>query len=186
MSGQESPPPPPADKREQSVAGKPPANPELSADGDAPSAAGSYRTPDAPSAADQYRTPDASSAADPYRAPAASAPSPADAIHEGSLGLGIVLGIALLLLGEPIIAVAVVIPANSLLGSIGVISSSLLALPLLLGPPILVAVTAMAFRGKGQRRTAKGVWLGFAIAVGLVLLLVAACFGIVSGIGIRF
>lgn len=116
---------------------------------------------------------------DPYHAPASNTPSPADGGNEGSVGAGIAISIALLVLGTPISAILLGV-LGGLLSSIGV-NLYLLWLPLGLAPLILVIATGIWFTRKGQRKTAKGIWLGFAITIGLVLLLFAACFGLLAG-----
>lgn len=116
---------------------------------------------------------------DPYRAPSSNAPPPPGSKDEGSVGVGIILGIALLLLGTPATGVLLAAAAN-LMASAG-LNFYPLWMPLALAPLILVIATAIWFSRKGQRKTAKGVWLGAAITIGLVLLLVAACFGLLAG-----
>ena len=117
---------------------------------------------------------------DPYRSPSSNAPSPADSPHEGSVGLGILISIALLLFGGPITGI-VTSMLGGLLSYAGVNLYAFLMLPIGLIPLLLVIGAGIWFARKGQRKTAKGIWLGLAITIGLVLLLVAACFGILAG-----
>lgn len=109
-------------------------------------------------------------------APPPSPPPQGAAPGQGSVGVGVLIAWACLIAGY--FAVGVVVSA------IGTISSSLAALvglPLLLAPWILMIVFAVRFAGKGERQTAKGIGIGVASIFGVLLLLVAACFGLLSG-----
>ncbi|MGG6462915.1 hypothetical protein [Solilutibacter silvestris] len=121
---------------------------------------------------------------DPYQPPAGNAPPPADDGNEGSVGAGIAICLALMLLGGPALGVVLRL-LMSLLSAAGINLYSLMWLPIGLGPILLPVIAGIWFTRKGLRKTAKGVWLGFAIAIGLVLLLVAACFGILAGNGLN-
>ena len=117
---------------------------------------------------------------DPYQPPASNTPPPADNANEGSVGTGIAICLALILFGGPAIGVVMSV-LMGLLSATGINLYALAWLPALLGPIILPVVAGIWFTRKGQRKTAKGVWLGMAIGFGLVLLLVAACFGLLAG-----
>ncbi len=122
---------------------------------------------------------------DPYQPPASNAPPPVDGGNEGSVGAGIAICLALMLFGGPALGIVLRMFA-SLFSFAGLYSLySLMWLPIALGPILLPVIAGVWFTRKGLRKTAKGVWLGFAIGIGLVLLLVAACFGIIAGNGLN-
>ena len=56
------------------------------------------------------------------------------------------------------------------------------AIPALL-PWLAALVLGLWLASRGRTRTALGILVGFGILVAVVLLLVAACFGIMSGLG---
>lgn len=124
---------------------------------------------------------------DPYQAPASNTPPPIDNGKEGSVGKGIVICLALMLFGGPALGIVLRLIV-SLFSSAGpYYLYSLMWLPIVLAPILLPVIAGIWFTRRGLRKTAKGIWLGFAIAFGLLLLLVAACFGIVAsnGLGIH-
>jgi len=93
----------------------------------------------------------------------------------GSLGAGIAIAWGCFIGGYVV--------AGFLLGAIGSIASPLAVAmwPLMaLAPWILMIVFAVRLAGRGQSRTAKGIGVGVASILGVVLLLVAACFGLLS------
>lgn len=104
---------------------------------------------------------------DPYRPPLSPEPGieAEPPKSEGSLAAGIGLAWAVMVLGEIV------------LGGLGVSAH-----PLFLGgwfvPPLVVVIWAISLINRGVRRTGKGMLLGLASVVAVVLLLVAACFGL--------
>ena len=106
-----------------------------------------------------------------------TSPAPAQPLAgKGSMGIGILVAWACLIGGY--VAIGVVVTA------LGQMSSALAAIvgPLLLiAPWIAMLVFALLYAGKGQSRTALGIGVGFASIIGVALLLVAACFGLMSG-----
>lgn len=105
---------------------------------------------------------------DPYRPPLSPEPGiePEPPKSEGTLGAGIGLAWTVMVLGEIV------------LGGLGVSAH-----PLFLGgwfiPPLIVVIWAISLINRGVRRTGKGMLLGLASVVAVLLLLVAACFGLV-------
>jgi surface polysaccharide O-acyltransferase-like enzyme len=104
---------------------------------------------------------------DPYRPPLSPEPGiePEPLKTEGSLAAGIGLAWVVMVLGE------------IMFGGLGVSAH-----PLFLGgwfiPPLVVVVWAISLIKRGVRRTGKGMLLGLASVVAVVLLLIAACFGL--------
>jgi hypothetical protein len=132
------------------------------------------------SAQDQHELPPPLPPGDPYQPPLNNTPPPADTGHEGSVGAGIAICLALMVFGGPVLGIVMSV-VMGLLSATGISLYALAWLPALLGPLILPVIAGIWFTRKGQRKTAKGVWLGFAIGIGLVLLLLAACFGLLAG-----
>jgi hypothetical protein len=100
---------------------------------------------------------------------------PPGAPANGSLGAGILIAWACLIGGYIGVSIVVTLLAG--------IASSLAAglFPLLaLAPWILMIVFAIRLSGKGQSRTALGIGVGVGSIIGVALLLVAACFGLLS------
>ncbi|HEY9130921.1 MAG TPA: hypothetical protein VIM98_04120 [Dyella sp.] len=103
----------------------------------------------------------------PYRPPATNQPGidPPVPSGQGSIVLGIVLAWGVMIVGVLALAgVANVMPA------------------LLYGwfvPPLAVAIVGLVLMRAGKRRTGKGMLLGLASVFGVLVLLVAACFGLV-------
>jgi hypothetical protein len=87
----------------------------------------------------------------------------------GSLGLGIALAWAALVGGYTL--VALVASANAHYTDVGIAV-------LLLAPWALMLALIVWFASNNQPRTALGVGVGMATIIAVVLLLVAACFGI--------
>ena len=101
--------------------------------------------------------------------------NPAVKPANGSLGVGVLIAWSCLIGGYFAVGIAI-----SLFGSI---ASSLAAalFPLLaLAPWILMIVFAVRYSQRGESRTALGIGVGFASILGVGLLLVAACFGLLS------
>lgn len=103
-------------------------------------------------------------------------PVPPAAPAKGSLGIGVAIAWACLIGGY----VGAGILASMLSGFSSSSGAALFAL-LALAPWILMLVFAVRFAAKGQPRTAAGIGVGFASILGVGLLLVAACFGLLSG-----
>lgn len=103
--------------------------------------------------------------------PQASPPSPAN----GSLGAGIAIAWACLIGGY--FAVGMLVTA---IGQIAPSAAAGFAMLLVLVPWILMIVFAVRASQRGQSRTALGIGVGFASILGVALLLVAACFGLLS------
>lgn len=103
--------------------------------------------------------------------------APASA-QEGSLGKGVGLFFLCVIAGGAACGIVAAI-----LGSVGLPWRLLTPIYTGLGllPWIAALVVAIRAASAGQRRTAIGVALGFGILVAIVLLLVAACFGLMSG-----
>ena len=93
----------------------------------------------------------------------------------GSLGVGILIAWSCLIGGYFVVGIAV--------SAIASLSSSLaagLAMLLALLPWILMVVFAVRFSQRGESRTALGIGVGVGSILGVALLLVAACFGLLS------
>ena len=105
-------------------------------------------------------------------------PRPPPADPRGSLGLGIALAWACLIAGYTICAFIV--------GAISSIDShwgdSMIGLIVLIAllPWIAMVALIVWMASRGQSRTATGIGVGIASIFGVLLLLVAACFGILS------
>src|SRR5215475_11322113 len=111
-----------------------------------------------------------------------STPSPASppaSSADGSLALGIVIAWACLIGGYFVVGVFISAIAGLVRGGSDFVT--LIALLSALAPWIAMLVLAIWFAKKGERRTALGIGVGFASILGILLLLVAACFGILSG-----
>ncbi|RUL71835.1 hypothetical protein [Dyella choica] len=96
-----------------------------------------------------------------------SSPEPKPPGDDGSLGAGIVLAWVSMILGE-----IVLVPIGGL--------------PLGLLLPVVIVVIGIRMLSGDAPRTGKGLLMGVASASAVILLLVAACFGLVSGIGENF
>ncbi|HET7065728.1 MAG TPA: hypothetical protein VFI49_15765 [Rudaea sp.] len=113
--------------------------------------------------------------------PAQPGPSNPQAVDpkKGSLGAGIALAWACLIAGYFIVSVlsgivfSVLNGANSGFGA-------MLAILLALLPWIAMIWLIVHFNKTNQPRTALGIGVGIASIIGVVLLLVAACFGLLS------
>jgi len=116
------------------------------------------------------------SPAPPSGAPPAGAPAPDP---RGSLGLGVVIAWACLIGGYFVVGV-IASAAFSVFGG-GSDFAVIVALLACLAPWIAMLVFAIRFAQHGKPRTAMGIGVGFASIIGVLLLLVAACFGILSG-----
>src|SRR5262249_12663557 len=97
----------------------------------------------------------------------------------GSLALGIVIAWACLIAGYFVVGLFVSAIAGLVRGGSDFVT--LIALLSALAPWVAMLVLAIWFAKKGERRTALGIGVGFASILGILLLLVAACFGILSG-----
>jgi|KBSMisStandDraft_5_1062788.scaffolds.fasta_scaffold16906_4 hypothetical protein len=110
--------------------------------------------------------------------PGPSNPQAADP-KNGSLGAGIALAWACLIAGYFIVGVmssivfSVLNGANSGFGA-------LIAILLFLLPWVAMIWLIVHFRKTNQPRTALGIGVGIASIIGVLLLLVAACFGLLS------
>lgn len=115
---------------------------------------------------------------DPYRAPDTDAAQSAavQGKSAGSVGKGIAVFFASLLIGAfPLTALV-----TGIWGGMGLLRTQLGASPLLV--PLLAPIVAGIWLWRrGERRSVRGMWIGLAILVGLVGLLVAACFGLLAG-----
>lgn len=109
----------------------------------------------------------------PYSPPAAPVQQPAD--EKGSLGAGIAIAWACLIGGYVVCGVFVSAVA-SIAGSAAAAFAPLLAL----APWVAMIVLIIRLSGKGKSRTALGIGVGMGSIVGVGLLLVAACFGLLS------
>jgi len=105
---------------------------------------------------------------DPYRPPLTNEPGieQQPPRSEGSLAAGIALTWAVMVLGE------------IMLGGLGVSASPFFLWGWFI-PPVVVVIWAITLINRGVRRTGKGMLLGLASVVAVLLLLVAACFGLV-------
>ena len=111
-------------------------------------------------------------------APPPAAPQPGAANPTGSLGLGIGLAWACLIGGYIAVALIATMVFSALGGSSD--AAAVIAMLSTLAPWIAMLVLAIWFAKNGQSRTALGIGVGFASILGVLLLLVAACFGILS------
>ncbi|MFC3715478.1 hypothetical protein ACFONC_04865 [Luteimonas soli] len=120
----------------------------------------------------------------PYTPPQAPlsgrAPAPAGSDPRGSLGAGIGLFFACLVGGGLVawilrIAILAAVPDWTYAGP-------MFAIPALL-PWLAALVLGLWLASRGRTRTALGILVGFGLLAAVVLLLVAACFGIVAGMG---
>ena len=109
-------------------------------------------------------------------APPPAGPQPPD--PRGSLGLGVVIAWACLIGGYFLVGVFVSALAGLVRGGSDFVT--LIALLACLAPWIAMLVFAIRFAQQGKPRTALGIGVGFASILGVLLLLVAACFGILS------
>lgn len=109
--------------------------------------------------------------------PPTSAPSPPPSLpHDedpstGSLAAGVGLAWLIMLVGEILVVMT---------GNLGIILGGMLL------PPLAIVVWAVVLLNQGKSRTGKGMFLGLLSIVAVLVLLVAACFGIMSGIGNNF
>lgn len=112
--------------------------------------------------------------------PGSGTPAPPDT--QGSLGTGVGLFFACILGGG-----AACTLLGGMLSGLRLPSALLVPVYLALGLAPWAAAIAVGVRAAaaGRRRTAIGVLLGFGILVGIVLLLVAACFGLVASSGLN-
>lgn len=118
---------------------------------------------------------------DPPKAPLSGrAPAPRERDPRGSLGAGIGLFFACLVGGGIVawilrLAILAAVPDWTYAG------------PMFVVPALLPWLAALALglwlASRGRKRTALGILVGFGLLVAVVLLLVAACFGIVAGMG---
>jgi hypothetical protein len=103
--------------------------------------------------------------------PQTTPPKPAN----GSLGVGVLIAWACLIGGY--FAVGLLVSAISQISSSAAAGFAML---LALVPWILMIVFAVRASQRGESRTALGIGVGFASILGVALLLVAACFGLLS------
>lgn len=101
------------------------------------------------------------SAPPPTPPPSGGAPAPPG----GSLAAGVGLAWLVMVVGE--LLVTLTGSLGAILGGIGL-------------PPLAVIVWAFVLLGQGKSRTGKGMFLGLLSVIAVVLLLVAACFGLMS------
>jgi hypothetical protein len=101
------------------------------------------------------------SAPPPTPPPSGGAPAPPG----GSLAAGVGLAWLVMVVGE--LLVMLTGSLGAILGGIGL-------------PPLAVIVWAFVLLGQGKSRTGKGMFLGLLSVIAVVLLLVAACFGLMS------
>ena len=104
--------------------------------------------------------------------PPTSAPPPvppASAGEPGSSGGSLAAGVGLAWLVMVVGEILVVVTGNlgAILGGMGL-------------PPLAVIVWAFVLLGQGKARTGKGMFLGLLSVIAVLLLLVAACFGLMS------
>jgi hypothetical protein len=112
--------------------------------------------------------------------PPAPPPAPPPANSEGSLGLGIAIAWACLIGGYVIVgavASSLVMASRQLLDNE---FANLLAIVSVLLPWVAMIGLIVYFASIGRIRTAKGVALGIASIIGVLILLIAACFGLLS------
>lgn len=109
--------------------------------------------------------------------PPTSAPPPPplppalDDASGGSLAAGVGLAWLIMLVGEVLVVMT---------GSVGGVLGGMFA------PPLAIIVWAVVLLNRGKPRTGKGMFLGLLSIVAVLILLVAACFGLMSGIGNNF
>jgi hypothetical protein len=101
------------------------------------------------------------SAPPPTPPPSGGAPAPPG----GSLAAGVGLAWLVMVVGE--LLVMLTGSLGAILGGIGL-------------PPLAVIVWAFVLLGQGKSRTGKGMFLGLLSVIAVLLLLVAACFGLMS------
>jgi hypothetical protein len=101
------------------------------------------------------------SAPPPTPPPSGGAPAPPG----GSLAAGVGLAWLVMVVGE--LLVMLTGSLGAILGGIGL-------------PPLAIIVWAFVLLGQGKSRTGKGMFLGLLSVIAVVLLLVAACFGLMS------
>jgi len=101
------------------------------------------------------------SAPPPTPPPSGGAPAPPG----GSLAAGVGLAWLVMVVGE--LLVMLTGSLGAILGGIGL-------------PPLAVIVWAFVLLGQGKSRTGNGMFLGLLSVIAVVLLLVAACFGLMS------
>lgn len=101
------------------------------------------------------------SAPPPTPPPSGGAPAPPG----GSLAAGVGLAWLVMVVGE--LLVMLTGSLGAILGGIGL-------------PPLAVIVWAFVLLSQGKSRTGKGMFLGLLSVIAVVLLLVAACFGLMS------
>lgn len=101
------------------------------------------------------------SAPPPTPPPSGGAPAPPG----GSLAAGVGLAWLVMVVGE--LLVMLTGSLGAILGGIGL-------------PPLVVIVWAFVLLSQGKSRTGKGMFLGLLSVIAVVLLLVAACFGLMS------
>ena len=107
-------------------------------------------------------------------APLPPRPPPSD--PQGSLGLGFGLAWACLVGGYMVCAMLLGVVSNLHMGDAAIgVAALLVLLPWALMIGLIVREVA-----RGRTRTAKGIAIGMASILGVALLLVAACFGILS------
>lgn len=101
------------------------------------------------------------------------------ALNEGSIGLGIGLAWAVVLGGHLLTGIV--------LAGVASLSRSLASILLMLlgvAPEVAVIIWGIVLITRGKQRTGLGMFLGLASMVAVVLLLVAACFGLVFFAGL--
>lgn len=101
------------------------------------------------------------SAPPPTPPPSGGAPAPPG----GSLAAGVGLAWLIMVVGE--LLVMLTGSLGAILGGIGL-------------PPLAVIVWAFVLLSQGKSRTGKGMFLGLLSVIAVLLLLVAACFGLMS------
>lgn len=101
------------------------------------------------------------SAPPPTPPPSGGAPAPPG----GSLAAGVGLAWLVMVVGE--LLVMLTGSLGAILGGIGL-------------PPLVVIVWAFVLLSQGKSRTGKGMFLGLLSVIAVLLLLVAACFGLMS------
>lgn len=108
-------------------------------------------------------------------------PALPDRDPHGSLGAGIGL-FFLCLVGGGVIGAGIMY-ASSVLDASGGISGFTLPMAMAL-PWLAMVVLGVRLARKGKSRTALGILVGFGIFVAIVVLLVAACFGLMSNLNL--
>jgi hypothetical protein len=100
---------------------------------------------------------------------------PAPPANNGSLLAGFVLGWVAMIVGVVASGMLYALQSSAGLPGVGVVFIGVGSLPL-----VAMIVLAIWFANRGQSRSAAGVLLAFGSMVALILLLVAACFGILA------